>query len=461
MMDRHTLWAGVMAAGIGGGSIAHAEPWSLQEALGDPDRLTVSGSFRARYESLDGQFRPGKDGGDQLISLRSTLFGEFDLGGVKLGAELFDSRAYEGDLGGAVSTGEVNTFEFVQAYAKVRLGQAGPKAAGTELTLGRFTMDLGSRRLVGRNNFRNTTNAFTGAKLDWNGTSGAGLTAFYSLPQNRLPDDQASILDNETHFDRERWGQRFWGLFYARPDLPWGGSGEAFVFGLKEKDAASFRSRNRDIVTIGGRLYRDPSAGAYDYEFEGGWQTGETRGSTSPADTRDLDVDAWYLHAEVARTFEAAWSPRVSLEYDYASGDKDPTDGKSQRFDSLYGTRRPDFGPTGIYGPIGRSNLSSPGVRIEVKPDKRWDGFLFYRALWLVTARDSFANTGVRDASGRSGKFAGHQIEARARYWIVPKQVRLDFGGAYLATGKFLERAPNATRQGDTLYGYADVTVTF
>ena len=84
-----------------------------------------------------------------------------------------------------------------------------------------------------------------------------------------------------------------------------------------------------------------------------------------------------------------------------------------------------------------------------------------YRALWLDTGRDSFANTGVRDATGRSGKFAGHQLEGRARYWIVPKQVRLDFGGAYLATGRFLERAPNATRQGATLYGYADVTITF
>jgi hypothetical protein len=460
-MNGRWLYAGIAVAVLGGASTAHAQAWSLQDALGNPDRLTVSGSFRARYESLDGQFRPGKTGGDQLVSLRTTLFGEYDLGGVKLGAELFDSRGYEDDAGGAASTGEVNTFEFVQAYAKVRLGAAGPKGAGTELTLGRYTLDLGSRRLVGRNNFRNTTNAFTGAKLDWKGVSGASLTAFYSLPQNRLPDDQASILDNRTHFDKETWDQRFWGLFYTQPHLPWGDSGEAFVFGLEERDGGDFRTRNRDIVTLGGRLFRDPKPGAYDYEVEGGWQTGETRASTSPADTRDLDVDAWYLHAEVAKTFDAAWSPRVSLEYDFASGDKDPTDGKSQRFDSLYGTRRPDFGPSSIYGPLGRSNLSSPGVRVEVKPDARWDGFVFYRALWLDAARDSFGNTGVRDASGRSGTFAGHQVEARARYWIVPKQIRLDFGGAWLAAGEFLEHAPNATGQGDTLYGYADVTVTF
>lgn len=119
------------------------------------------------------------------------------------------------------------------------------------------------------------------------------------------------------------------------------------------------------------------------------------------------------------------------------------------------------YGPTGIYGPLGRNNISSPGVRLEVKPSKRWDGFLFYRAAWLDSATDSFASTRVRDASGASGKFGGHQIEARARYWIVPKALRLDTGAAALFHGRFLETAPNTNGFGDTLYGYIDVTVSF
>ena len=55
---------------------------------------------------------------------------------------------------------------------------------------------------------------------------------------------------------------------------------------------------------------------------------------------------------------------------------------------------------------------------------------------------------------------AGHQIEARARYWIVPKATRLEFGFAKLLNGEFLDNAPNATGA-EPLFGYVEVTQTF
>src|SRR3546814_4408696 len=67
-----------------------------------------------------------------------------------------------------------------------------------------------------------------------------------------------------------------------------------------------------------------------------------------------------------------------------------------------------------------------------------------YRANWLDSETDSFANTGVRDPGGASGRFGGHQIEGRVRYWIVPKLLRLDTGAAVLINGRFLNDAPNA-----------------
>src|SRR3546814_15804759 len=44
---------------------ASTEPWTLQQALGDPEGLTVSGSARIRYETLSNQFRPGLDKNDR------------------------------------------------------------------------------------------------------------------------------------------------------------------------------------------------------------------------------------------------------------------------------------------------------------------------------------------------------------------------------------------------------------
>ena len=44
--------------------------------------------------------------------------------------------------------------------------------------------------------------------------------------------------------------------------------------------------------------------------------------------------------------------------------------GENNRFDTLYGARRFDFGPTSIYGPFIRSNLNSPALRLFFKPEK-------------------------------------------------------------------------------------------
>lgn len=435
-----------------------SEPWTLQEAIGDPEGLTVSGSARIRYETLSNQFRPGLDKNDDLITLRTSLFAEYDTGPIRIGGELIDARAYDSDAGSSVGTGEVNTLELVQAYVGADLGDALGKGTTSSLDVGRFVLNLGSRRLAGRNNFRNTTNAFTGAKFEFGGAGKEQLTLFYTFPQQRLPSDKASILDNDVKWDREGDELVFWGGFLNKPKLAGIANMDLYFFALDEDDTATRATRDRKLYTPGLRLFRDPLPGSADFEFEYAYQFGDISTSNAAGAPRQ-DVSAQFLHAEVGYQFAGAWQPRLALEYDLATGDK--PGGKFGRFDSLYGPRRFDYGPTGIYGPLGRNNISSPGLRLEVKPDKRWDGFIFYRAAWLDSATDSFASTGVRDASGASGKFGGHQIEARARYWVVPKLLRLDVGGAALLNGRFLKRAPNSNGFGDTLYTYADLTATF
>lgn len=101
------------------------------------------------------------------------------------------------------------------------------------------------------------------------------------------------------------------------------------------------------------------------------------------------------------------------------------------------------------------------GLRLEAAPSRRWDFMAHYSALWLASATDSFSTTGVRDATGRSGDFAGHQFDGRARYWIVPQSLRLEGNMAWLGRGRFLERAPNVPRGGDTLYGSMAVIAQF
>jgi len=127
----------------------------------------------------------------------------------------------------------------------------------------------------------------------------------------------------------------------------------------------------------------------------------------------------------------------------------------------LFGMRRAELAPAGLYNAVGRANLLSPAIRIETIPSRRLDAFAAYRPLWLASRFDSFSTTGVRDPSGASGRFAGHQVEARLRYWLVPKRLRLEWSGLFLGKGRFLRNAPNAPAGGNTLYNSFNATISF
>ena len=457
-MKKLALAAALVAAGP---APASAETWSLHDAIAAPDPLTITGSARIRGEVLDGQYRPGLDGSDSLVTTRIAIAAEYEAGPVRIGAEFVDSRAFGGDAGSAVGTGEVNALELVQAYVGLDLsGSDGRHFAS--LDLGRMTLDLGSRRLVGRNNFRNTTNAFTGARLSVHPAGKVRGDFFWLLPHQRLPDDKEAILDNEVEWDRESSEVVLRGGFLSAP-APARAALELYFLALDEEDGRTRATRDRHLRTSGLRFHRDPSTGRWDWELEAALQSGSIRASTA-MDATELDVLAWTLHAEIGRQLKGAWQPRLSLEWDVASGDRasaGQTGRTYERFDSLFGPRRPDWGPTGIYGPLGRANIRSAGARVEVKPNARWDAIAAWRTAWLDSANDSFAFTGVRDPAGASGRFAGNQIEARARYWLVPAQIRIEAGGAALLKGRFLREAPNANRDRDTIYGYADITFSF
>jgi hypothetical protein len=354
----------------------------------------------------------------------------------------------------------VNTVELVQAYARIELGnwRKGARGGHGLLTLGRQTMDIGSRRLVARNRFRQTTNGFTGANLEWTTQGGTRLQAFWTMPQIRRPDDLASLRDNAVRVDLETTRVQFFGAHASLPHVL-GGVLETYAFRLAEQDGDNRLTRNRRLWTVGARAFARPAAGKWDHDIEGAYQFGTARRSTSAADVADLDVSAWFLHAEAGYTLKAAWKPRLAAMFDAASGDGGMA-GHYGRFDTLYGARRFDFGPTALYGALQRTNIISPGLRLEAEPDKRTEVMVSYRALWLENPRDAFTTTGVRDAKGTSGRFAGHQAEARLRHWLVPALLQAETGGAVLFKQGFLKDAPNAPASGNSLYGYFDLPLT-
>jgi hypothetical protein len=420
--------------------------------------LSVSGSVRLRWEGIEGQARAGFESSDSLVNVRTQILAEYRGGDVRVGAELYDSRAYGADPGTPISSGEVNTFELVQAYLVGDIAEPFGKGSKLTLTAGRMTLNLGSRRLVAADDYRNTTNGYTGLRADLSARGGVKASFIYTLPQVRLPDDPQGIRDHKVQVDRESFDLVLWGGLVSKAKLLGPAMGELSYFHLGERDAPGRATRDRSLDTFGARIIADPRPGRLDYEVEAIYQTGEISASLAPA-AATWQVRANFVHAEAGYTFDSAWKPRIAFELDRASGDR--PGGHYTRFDTLFGMRRADLAPSGLYNAVGRANIMATGVRIEATPGKRLDWFAVYRSMWLASDQDSFSTTGVRDTTGRSGDFAGHQIEARLRYWLLPARLRFEANGLLLAKGRFLRDAPNGPPGRTTRYASLNITASF
>ncbi len=178
-----------------------------------PDWLSISGQYRARVETLDEQFRANDNGNDQILVFRTNILARVTWGQWEFGFELLDSRQAHADDSTRISSGDVNPLDVLQTYNKWSSADASQSGAVNNVRIGRFTMDIGSRRFVARNKFRNAINAFTG--VDWSRASADGeqLRAFYTLPVQRLPRELDRRARNRTQGDDQDTEVAFWSTY--------------------------------------------------------------------------------------------------------------------------------------------------------------------------------------------------------------------------------------------------------
>jgi hypothetical protein len=412
-----------------GPGAASAQSFDSAAGSSPPERVIISFQQRSRVEKQTNPFRLDELGATRVLAFRTRL--QVDVrrivGPIGAFVELQDSRSAWNDQPFVVPARHVNHLDFKQVL--LRLGseriRGSPLSGG--LQVGRFTLDLGRRRLSARNRMRNTTNAFDGA-YGWLRTGdGSSLQAFVTRPVRLEPYE----------LDRSESRRVFWGASLSV--LRWRRlQAEAHALRLDESGETV---TGRRLTTFGGRLYKNPSPGELDYEVESAWQVGTSQGR---------DHDAFFLHLETSYAVRRSRA-RLSVLYDHVSGDENPDDRRLERFDTLFGARRFEYAPTGIYGPFFRGNVAGPGARLVLAPTAETELMAAHRALWLSQAKDAWVGSGLRDATGTSGSFLGHHLEARLR-WRPRRWLLVEAAWGHFFKGSYLDRAPGSPRTPDSDY---------
>ncbi len=433
------------------GTQRESDPPAYVRNIGDGGWLQSGFEYRLRYEYRDDDIRRiPVDSLDKplLQRLRGYVGIKNILDPFRVAVEITDSRRAHSEF--AKDDRDTNEWEMIQGYGELffsaALGQD-PRGNDRPLSLraGRMAFEELDRRMIARNDWRNTTNNFDGVRLTLGQDSNDWEVDVMSLhPVTR----QLSSLDRPNQ-----------DLMFNAVIGHWRGSSPLFTFEphffqLRQDGSAANSNRERNIKAAGLRVYgRTGTSNSINYDVSFMSQSG-TEG-------RD-DHEAEGVTAEAGYTWQQhPWRPRLSVFYGYASGDRDPFDGTNNRFERFFGFARPWSSDDYVIF----ENIHAPKIKIEFQPvpGLRIDGG--YSAFWLASDQDRFNNLLAggsfnRDRSGSSGDFVGQGIDLRVRYNLAP-QVLASFGYTHFATGDFVrnrQEAATGNSSVDSDFVYLELT---
>lgn len=395
----------------------------LANASSDEIAFDVSGSFRVRYESLNNPIFPtssvAREQSNQRLSTRFIVNSTVSYQNLAATIEIRDSRVFLDENDPTLTANQVNTLEPTQFFITYKPERESSLYEVSAIKVGRMELDYGSRRLLAKTAYRNATNSYDGIVVearvaDWQ------VHGVYVLPVSRFPTDSESLDGNERAFDKSFSERKFFGVYAASKD----NNVKLQSYWLKEDDSEALATRNRDLYTLSVD-YTQPFDNGLITNIEVVGQTGTSFQTASANDTDEKDVRAYMLFGYVGK--QVTDNTFLRAEVDYISGDNDTSDDTISDFDTLYGVRRFDFGPTDVYQAMPRRNLKAVGLRSVSKPAKAHNIMLGYKAMWYQKAPQDVDS------------FIGHQVEARWRYQVRP-ELRLVLGGAYLKKGEGFAR---------------------
>jgi hypothetical protein len=303
-----------------------------------------------------------------------------------------------------------------------------PETQPVSVTAGRQLIDY-NNTIIGNSEWRNQARSFDGVATQVH-VNRIRAAIFAASVVNPLPTGISHHREGNNIYGGYGWITRVLPNSSIEPFALWRVAPSVPI------EASEFTTGHLDEKAYGVRV-RGTGIANFDYRYE--WIL--ERGEAGPN-----KIHAWATTAALGYTLASQqWKPRFFAGFDYASGDKNPTDGTHGTFDTMYPTAHDRFG---IADQFGWQNIVAWRSGVTITPHRRWSVTAQYVDLWLANARDAAYNSSgsviLRDITGKSGRRLGEEFDVYTWYEIN-RQVHIGAGFGRLLPGAFIARAGNGT----------------
>lgn len=397
--------------------------------LGPDWRLSLGGEFRFQMESETNKaFGATEPANDTFQLYRFLLHADLKY------RDLFrvfvqGIQALDEDRELALRPLDENQWDLQQFFFDLRfLGSNLPWT----VRVGRQELNYGNQRLVSPLDWANTRRRFDGIKV-FSKTEKWDVDLFFVRP----------VLVQRKQRDRYDEDYDFYGVHTTYKGIPNHGI-DAYLFGSHNANDTmnpNGRSGDKSLYTLGTRFWG--KSGRWDYETETAGQWGHWASDS---------VCAWAVAVDGGYTFDHRLKPRVGAGFDWASGDRDPSDRRVETFDQLFPLGHKYFGYLDL---VGRQNILGPNVNFSFWPmPEKIQAAAAWHFFRLADASDALYNAagGImrRDRTGENGKEVGHELDLTLS-WKIDVHSSMLFGWSHLWDSDFLQET-GAGENADLFY---------